>query len=87
MSRNSLPAVEIWERKRVGVILRTIRESRGKNLDEVAGWLTKSRPFLANIEAGRKAMPAYMVPILCEKLEVDPLVFAKAGSMPAEDAA
>lgn len=89
MSRNSLSPVEIWERKRVGAILRFARERRHKSLEEVGAWFTpaKSRPFLANIEAGRKPMPAYMLPILCERLDVDPIIFARAGDMPTEDAA
>jgi len=88
MSRNSLPAVEVWERKRVGAILRALRDSRDIKLEEIGSWFTpaKSRAFLANIEAGRKAMPAYMLPILCERFEVKPIVFAKAGAM-TEDAA
>lgn len=89
MSRNSLPPVEIWERKRVGAILRCARERRAKSLEEVGAWFipAKSRSFLANIEAGRKPMPTYMLPILCDRLEVDPIIFARVGDMPAEDAA
>jgi len=86
MSRNSLPAVEVWERKRVGVILRAIRDAKGLNIDVFANRLGRSRPFVANIEAGRKQLPPDLVPLAAEILGVDPIVFAKSGAM-TEDAA
>lgn len=86
MSRNSLPPVEIWERKRLGQILRAIRQAKNISPDELACAVNRSRPFIANIEAGRKALPADLIPAVVQVLEVDPIVFAKAGAM-TEDAA
>lgn len=86
MSRNSLPAVEIWERKRVGAILRAIRKSKDISPDTLANAVVRSRPFIANIEAGRKQLPPELIPAIAAVLDVDPIVFAKAGAM-TEDAA
>ena len=47
-------AREDWER--VGQTLRTLRESRGFKPDEFASKIGISRPYLANIEAGRKKL-------------------------------
>lgn len=86
MSRNSLPPVEHWERKRVGAIIRTIREARGITPDEFANRVNKSRAFLMNVEAGRKQLPPSLVEAVCDALstpekKVDPIVFAKAGAI------
>lgn len=42
--------------KRVGATLRALRESQGIGVDDFANRLHISRPYLANIEAGRKRL-------------------------------
>lgn len=60
MPRNSLP--DSWDR--VGQTVRTMRELRGVKADELATQVGISRPYLANIEAGRKPLtPALLVRI------------------------
>jgi transcriptional regulator with XRE-family HTH domain len=78
MKPNSLTPIEVWERKRVGAILRAIRASK-MSPDEFANKVGKSRPFLANIEAGRKQLPPDLVPVVCLVLDVDPIVFSRSS--------
>ena len=49
------------EAERVGATLRTIRELRGFTVDELAREIGISRPYLANIEAGRKRVKCQIV--------------------------
>lgn len=44
------------EMERIGATLRGFREMRGFTPDEFANQLRISRPYLANIEAGRKRL-------------------------------
>lgn len=82
MKPNSLTPVELWERKRVGAILKAIRESKRMSGDDLGNKVMKSRSFLANIEAGRKQLPPDLVPVVALALEVDPIVFSRsAGSL------
>jgi transcriptional regulator with XRE-family HTH domain len=82
MRSNSLTPVEMWERKRVGAILRAIRDSKNMTGDELANKVFKSRSFLANVEAGRKQLPPDLVPVISLALGVDPIVFSRsAGSL------
>lgn len=46
------------EMKRVGSTVRELRELRGVKIDELANAIDISRPYLANIEAGRKRLSA-----------------------------
>lgn len=46
------------EMKRVGATVRELRELRGVKIDELANAIDISRPYLANIEAGRKRLSA-----------------------------
>lgn len=57
-----------WER--VGATLRMARELRGLTPDELAGQMGISRPYLANIEAGRKRLTPQMLAKAAEALQI-----------------
>lgn len=56
MSPKTVTPAEQAERERVGATLRTLRTTRGWKPDPFAGAIGISRPYLANIEAGRKPL-------------------------------
>ena len=58
------------ERERVGATLRALRELRGHKPDEFAGLIGISRPYLANIEAGRKPLTDVLLARAAKALEV-----------------
>jgi DNA-binding XRE family transcriptional regulator len=62
------------ENVRTGATLRTLREARGLNADELARELHVSRPYLANIEAGRRSLTPALAKKSCEVLRVRPIV-------------
>lgn len=62
------------EKARTGATLRTLREARGLNADELARELHVSRPYLANIEAGRRSLTPALAKKSCEVLHVRPIV-------------
>lgn len=62
------------EKARTGATLRTLREARGLNADELARELCVSRPYLANIEAGRRSLTPALAKKSCEVLCVRPIV-------------
>jgi transcriptional regulator with XRE-family HTH domain len=87
MHGNSLTDAERQERERVGQILRDFRRKSSLSLDELAALVGKTRPFLANVEAGRKQLPPAMVPVLAEVLDVSPIVFYKLAPLRVGSAA
>jgi transcriptional regulator with XRE-family HTH domain len=56
---------------RVGATLRTIRELRGYKPDPFASSIGISRPYLANIEAGRKKLTNVILARAADALKVD----------------
>lgn len=68
---------------RVGATLRTIREIRGYKPDPFASAIGISRPYLANIEAGRKKLTDVILARAADALKVEQI----AIMLPAEDAA
>lgn len=71
MTRNPLPEREHLERVRIGATLCGIRKARGMSQDELAKALTKSRPYISNIEAGRKPLTHQLLIQIADILEVD----------------
>lgn len=71
MTRNPLPAREVLERARIGATIRTLRKTRGLSTDSLATSLGISRPYLSNIEAGRKPLTHQLLVQLADLLEVD----------------
>lgn len=68
---------------RVGATLRTIREIRGYKPDPFASTIGISRPYLANIEAGRKKLTDVLLARAAEALKVEQI----AIMLPGQDAA
>lgn len=58
------------DQERIGATLRTLRELRGYKPDEFASAIGISRPYLANIEAGRKRLTTVLLARAAAKLEV-----------------
>ena len=65
---------------RVGETLRTFREMRGLKADELANRVGISRPYLANIEAGRKPLPPLLLAKLAAALHVPQIAILTPGS-------
>lgn len=64
-----------WER--VGVTLRSLRETRGFKPDEFASEIGISRPYLANIEAGRKKLTNVLLAKAALTLRVEQLAIMR----------
>lgn len=56
---------------RIGATLRTIRELRGFKPDAFASSIDISRPYLANIEAGRKKLTTVLLARAATALQVE----------------
>jgi transcriptional regulator with XRE-family HTH domain len=79
MPANKLQGAEVAERTRVGATIRTIREMRGFTPDEFANEIGISRPYLANIEAGRKPLTQVLLARIAAKLDVRQVAIAREG--------
>lgn len=66
-----------WER--VGETLRTMRELRGFKPDEFASAIGISRPYLANIEAGRKKLTNILLARAAVLLKVEQIAIMRAA--------
>ena len=62
---------------RVGETLRTLRETRGFKPDEFANAIGVSRPYLANIEAGRKKLTNILLARCASTLAVPQLAIMR----------
>lgn len=85
MNRPTLPEAEMAERKRIGATIRKVRELRGFKPDQFANEIGISRPYLANIEAGRKPLTEILLARVAVKLGVEQVVIVREGYF--EDAA
>lgn len=56
---------------RIGATLRTFRELRGEKPDPFASAIGISRPYLANIEAGRKKLTNVILARAAARLQVE----------------
>ena len=65
------------EAERVGATLRTIRELRGWTVDELAREIGISRPYLANIEAGRKPLSDVLLAKIADQLRIRQLAIMR----------
>jgi transcriptional regulator with XRE-family HTH domain len=68
---------------RIGTTLRTLRELRGFKPDQFASSIDISRPYLANIEAGRKKLTTVLLARAASRLQVEQI----AIMLPAEEVA
>lgn len=78
MAQN-ISELEQVERRRIGATLRTFRETRGFTADEFARELGISRPYLANIEAGRKALTEVLLGKASRTLQVRQVAIVREG--------
>lgn len=70
---------------RIGATLRTIRELRGYKPDPFASEIGISRPYLANIEAGRKRLSNILLARAAAALHVDQIAIMRPAA--SEEAA
>ena len=82
MARPRLPEEVREQRRRTGAAIREARERRGLTGTELARLLDISRPYVANIEAGRVALTDDMATRLARALRT-----SKAALIDAEVAA
>lgn len=68
---------------RVGATLRTLRELRGFKPDAFASAINISRPYLANIEAGRKKLTNVILARAAEQLQVEQIAIMCPAEEPA----
>jgi transcriptional regulator with XRE-family HTH domain len=71
------PSEDSWIR--VGQTIRTMREMRGMTADQLATAVGKSRPYIANIEAGRKPLPPKLLPKVADALHVPQIAILNAS--------
>lgn len=72
------------ETLRVGSTVRQLRELRGVKADELANGIGISRPYLANIEAGRKRLSPEHAARIATYLEVRQISILRPDEYPAE---
>lgn len=75
-SANEVPS----ERVRVGSTLRTLRETRGWGLGQLANEVGISYSYLSNIEAGRKPLTDKLLARVAKALEVEQIAIKRPGS-------
>jgi transcriptional regulator with XRE-family HTH domain len=66
-----LPDPTDMENLRVGTTLRNFREMRGFKPDQFASQIGISRPYLANIEAGRRQLTPVLLARAAAALRID----------------
>lgn len=79
MTGTKLTALDQAERERVGATIKEFREARGFKPDEFAAKLDISRPYLANIEAGRKPLTKVLLSRIAHALNVRQIAIVREG--------
>lgn len=82
MPRNTLGNTEADERTRIGATIRELREARQLTVDELARAIPISRPYLSNIEAGRKPITPSLLARLADALAVRPISIVRPNYFP-----
>ena len=70
---------------RVGATVKSLRELRGFRPDGFAGAVGISRPYLANIEAGRKKLTNILLARMAETLAVPQIAIMRPDSTVSPD--
>lgn len=78
MAQTTIAPEERAERCRIGATIRQYREMRGFKPDEFASEVGISRPYLANIEAGRKPLTEVLLGRISRALDVHPIAIVRA---------
>lgn len=84
MPGKPLGNTEAEERIRIGATIRELREGRQVSLDELAAAIDKSRPYLSNIEAGRKPLTPKLLKSISDVLNVRPISIVRPSYFPPE---
>lgn len=87
MTGKKLTRAEQAERERIGATVRQLREMRGYKPDQFASEVGISRPYLANIEAGRKPLTEVLLARIALTLHVEQIVICRAGYFEREPVA
>lgn len=69
---------------RVGATIREFRQMRGLKPDEMANALLISRPYLMNIEAGRKRLQPELASRIAALLQVRQISILRPDEFPAD---
>lgn len=75
------------ESERVGATIRTLRELSGLKADQLANKILISRPYLANLEAGRKRLSPEHASRIADALGVPRVCILRPDEYPSEGAA
>lgn len=86
MSSKPVHVDEAEERLRIGATIRQLRQMRGFKPDEFANEVLISRPYLANIEAGRKPVTEVLLARISAALNVEQIVIVRSGYFALEAA-
>ena len=87
MPANKVQLEELAERERIGATIKTYRELRGFTPDEFANEVGISRPYLANIEAGRKPLTEILLARAAKVLDVRQVAIVRDGYYEPEELA
>lgn len=74
------------ERRRQGSTVRAIREMRGLDVEQLAQALRISRPYMVNLEAGRKPLTPVLVAKIAEALAVPQIAIVREGYFTRDEA-
>ncbi len=66
---------------RVGQTIRTLRELRGMKPDQLAAAALISRPYMSNIEAGRKPLNDVLLARFADALHVDQIAILNSAEL------
>lgn len=70
----------------MGATVKQLRQMRGFKPDDFANEVGISRPYLANIEAGRKPLTEVLLARIANALDVDQIVIVRDGYYEMADA-
>ncbi len=87
MTGTKLTALDQAERERVGATIKEFREARGFKPDEFASQVDISRPYLANIEAGRKPLTKVLLARIALALNVRQIAIVREGYFAGDEVA
>ncbi|TDT31139.1 helix-turn-helix domain-containing protein [Naumannella halotolerans] len=73
----NLTEAEMAERRRVGATITELRKKAGWRADQFANHIGISRPYLSNIEAGRKPITKVLLARIADALDVPQIAIAR----------
>lgn len=73
----NLPEAEKAERQRIGATITELRKKAGWRADQFANAIGISRPYLSNIEAGRKPLTKVLLAKIALALDVPQLAIMR----------